>query len=88
MSLKPVTVPTSALIFKDVSVRGYWLSRNINEAPDSPERFQMYDFLSAMAKSGELRAPRHRLVKLKNYKTALEDSMKGFKDGKLIFDLT
>ena len=27
MSLKPVTVPASTLIFNDVKLRGFWLSR-------------------------------------------------------------
>ncbi len=28
MSMQPVSVPTSLLIFKDLRVRGFWMSRD------------------------------------------------------------
>ncbi len=87
MSLKPVTVPTSALIFKDVQIRGYWLSRQIEEGPEDPERFEMYEELGRMAAEGALTPPKHRLVKLEDFEEALSSAMKGFKEGKVIFDL-
>ena len=87
MSLKPVTLPTSALIFKDISVRGYWLSRNVKADPKGVARAGMYDFLGEMARAGELRPPMHELFRLEDYKAALEKTMKGQKEGKVIFDM-
>ncbi len=87
MSLKPVVVPTSALIFKDVSVRGYWLSWQIDSAPDDPGRLSMYEELSAMAAAGELTPPPYELVCMEEHREAIARSMTGYKSGKVIFDM-
>ncbi len=47
----------------------------------------MYDELSAMAAAGHLTPPPHELVRLADYSDALARSMKGFKRGKIIFDM-
>ncbi|CAH2006813.1 unnamed protein product [Acanthoscelides obtectus] len=44
MSREPVTVPTSALIFKDVQIRGFWMTRWSKEA-DSVDRIPMIQSL-------------------------------------------
>ena len=87
MSLKPVTVPTSALIFKDISIRGYWLSRNVKNDPGGEKRRDMYAFLGRMAAGGELRPPRHEMFRLAEFKEVLGKTMKGQKEGKVIFDM-
>jgi trans-2-enoyl-CoA reductase len=33
MSRKPVTVPTSQFIFKDITLKGFWLSKWLEEHP-------------------------------------------------------
>ena len=48
----------------------------------------MYDKLTEMALAGRLSAPKHKLVKLEEFSSALAESMKGFKAGKLIFELS
>jgi trans-2-enoyl-CoA reductase len=87
MSMKPVTVPTSALIFRDVQVRGFWYSRWVRQNEHSPQRAAMYEELAAMAASGELRPPRHKVVALRDYKQVLGEAAKGFKQAKLIFKM-
>lgn len=87
MSMKPVIVPTSSLIFKDISVRGFWMSRWIQENFDSPERIEMYEKLAQMAAQDQLSPPKNELVPLEDFKTVMENSMRGFKNYKYIFDL-
>lgn len=87
MSLKPVTVPTSALIFKDISVRGFWMTKWIEDNFDNPERIQMYEELGDMAAKGILNPPKNIFVPLTEYSDALTNCMKGFKAGKYIFDM-
>jgi trans-2-enoyl-CoA reductase len=88
MSMKPVTAATSALIFKDTQFRGFWLSRwkQQNQAGTSARR-EMEQFLTAIALSGELRPPKHVLVPVSDFKTALVAAQKGKKEGKFILDM-
>jgi hypothetical protein len=58
----------------------------MEENSDSDKLTEMYDQLTELSLKGHLSPPKHRCVDLKDYKTALADSMKGFKFGKLIFD--
>lgn len=88
MSLKPVISPTSALIFKDVSVRGFWMTQWIEDNFDNPERVKMYEELAEMVAKKQLRPPKHILLPLNDYSTVMTNSMKGFKEGKYIFDLS
>jgi len=89
MSLRPVAAPTSALIFKDVSLRGYWLSREVDQAaPGDAARTAMYEELGRMAAEKSLTAPKHVLSKLEDYAEALAEAGSGFKRGKVIFDMT
>jgi trans-2-enoyl-CoA reductase len=53
MSKRPVVVPTASLIFHDVTLRGFWLTRW--SATASPEqRTEMLDALFALVRSGDL----------------------------------
>jgi trans-2-enoyl-CoA reductase len=88
MSLKPVISPTSALIFKDISVRGYWMSQWIEDNFNNPARIDMYQKLAEMAANGQLRPPKNSFVPLCDYKEVMDNCMKGFKNGKYIFDLS
>ena len=88
MSLKPVITPTSALIFKDISVRGFWMSKWIEDNFDNPARGEMYEELAEMAVNGKLSPPKNFFVPLSDYKDVMSNCMKGFKDSKYIFDLS
>ena len=88
MSMKPVTVPTATLIFKDISVRGFWMSQWIKDNFESPERLKMYEELAQMAHEGKLSPPKNILVPMKDYQEIMENTTKGFKGGKYIIDLS
>ncbi len=63
------------------------MSRQIDQDPTSPERYEMYDYLSEMAVAGELTPPKHGLVSLEQHEEALAGAMAGFKHGKVLFDM-
>lgn len=88
MSREPVTVPTSALIFKDLHIRGFWMTQWTKEHYNNPERFQMFDELIKMMLNKELQAPAYKLVKFDNYREALLNTMtiKGMIGKKFILD--
>ena len=82
-----LTAATSSLIFKDISFRGFWMSRWAKENQGSLQIKAMYRYLEEATLSGKLKPSKHTLVSLKDYEKVLQDSMKGFKNGKYIFDL-
>lgn len=75
MSREPVTVATSALIFKDIHVVGYWMTRWSNENAKSSERFSMYRELIDLMRNGKLRAPAFEFVNFDNFKSAIENTL-------------
>lgn len=75
MSREPVTVPTSALIFKDIQVRGFWMTEWSKKHADSLERFEMFEELISMMTNNELRGPAYKLVDFEDFKEALMNTM-------------
>jgi NADPH:quinone reductase-like Zn-dependent oxidoreductase len=56
VSGKPSVVPATQLIFRDISMRGFWLANWFNSAtPDEITR--MYDRLTPLVASGAISAP-------------------------------
>ncbi|KAJ8935101.1 hypothetical protein NQ314_012997 [Rhamnusium bicolor] len=90
MSREPVTVPTSALIFKDIQVRGFWMTRWSKEKANSVERDEMFEELISMMTSNDLHGPAYKLVDFDNYKEALMNTMtiKGMIGKKFILDFS
>ncbi|XP_043281280.1 enoyl-[acyl-carrier-protein] reductase, mitochondrial isoform X2 [Venturia canescens] len=76
MSREPVTVPTSALIFKDLILRGFWMTAWTKENEKSQQRLDMIEHLGKLFESKELRAPPHKLVPLSKYHEAIEKTLK------------
>ena len=87
MSLKPVVAATSGLIFKDIRFQGFWMTRWMKENQGSEASKTMYQDLEQMSTSGALKPSKHELASLSEYSSVLEQSMKGFKKAKYIFDL-
>eukprot|EP01112_Ceratiomyxa_fruticulosa_P013155 TRINITY_DN3679_c0_g1_i1.p1 TRINITY_DN3679_c0_g1~~TRINITY_DN3679_c0_g1_i1.p1 ORF type:complete len:354 (-),score=78.73 TRINITY_DN3679_c0_g1_i1:136-1197(-) len=74
MSREPVQVPTSALIFRNIQLRGFWLTKWLEQHPAS-ERKAMLDELAGYAIDGTLRSYVIRF-RLSDYKYALEENGK------------
>lgn len=90
MSREPVAVPTSALIFKQISLRGYWMSQWVTDHRGDGQREKMYDELINLMISGAFKPVVHKKVALTDYKDVLAGAMniKGMAGHKLIFDFT
>ncbi|XP_047521611.1 enoyl-[acyl-carrier-protein] reductase, mitochondrial isoform X1 [Pieris napi] len=89
MSREPVTVPTSAFIFKDISCRGFWMTA-WNKKAASEAREQMLGEIIKLMLSKELKAPIHKLIKFKDYPEVLKNSLapQGFAGCKYLLDFT
>ena len=83
MSKQPMKVPASALIFKDIRIRGFWMSAwnkthrkpssSISSSADPSQ--EMIDFLCSMIRDGELSTPKLRLVSFDDFQDALKRSV-------------
>ncbi|XP_038994834.1 enoyl-[acyl-carrier-protein] reductase, mitochondrial-like [Hibiscus syriacus] len=73
MSKKPITVPTSHFIFKDLSLRGFWLQKWLG-ADKAKEHRDMLDYLLRLAQEGKLKYEME-LVPFDNFGTALEKAI-------------
>lgn len=90
MSREPMTVPTSALIFKDISLKGFWMTAWTKANMDSKERRVMFDELGALFRQKKLKAPPHKLVPFSQYQEAVMNalSIDGRTGLKYILDMT
>ncbi|CAG9857068.1 unnamed protein product [Phyllotreta striolata] len=90
MSREPLTVPTSALIFKDIQAVGFWMTRWSKENSDSVERLEMFEELISMMTNNDLKGPAYEMVKFDNYSEALMNTMtvKGMIGKKFILDFS
>ncbi|KAJ3379348.1 hypothetical protein HDU84_006727 [Entophlyctis sp. JEL0112] len=68
MSKEPVTVPTSAFIFKGVHLQGFWMTRwnelAASDAEKIVERNSMIDDLCSLVSEGKLKEPHLEMVQI------------------------
>lgn len=88
MSKQPVTVPVSALIFKDVKIRGFWVTQwKRAHSHDGKEFRVMLDELCSLIQQGKLTAPACTELSLHDYHKALDAAMQPFTSSKQILVL-
>ncbi|XP_034946725.1 enoyl-[acyl-carrier-protein] reductase, mitochondrial-like [Chelonus insularis] len=89
MSREPLIVPASALIFKDVMMKGFWMTHWVKKFTDSQVRTDMIRDLTEMFNSKKLQVPANKIIPLSNYKEAMENTLKsdGMTNLKYILDL-
>lgn len=89
MSREPVIVPTASFIFKDIQLRGFWMTRWRKENVNTEQYNRMYDELLQFMKDGKLVAPAYKTLPLNSFKEALKNtiSSKGFIGYKYFLDL-
>ncbi|XP_073702741.1 enoyl-[acyl-carrier-protein] reductase, mitochondrial isoform X1 [Garra rufa] len=86
MAKQPVTVPVSALIFKDVKIRGFWVTRwKRDNKRDEDALRNMLDELCILIRAGKLSAPACTEVSLQDFRKALENAMKPYVSTKQVF---
>ncbi|XP_063242980.1 enoyl-[acyl-carrier-protein] reductase, mitochondrial [Bacillus rossius redtenbacheri] len=88
MSREPVPAHNSLFIFKDLRLRGYWMTAWTNKHAGMPEHLQMKEEVSRMLMDGSLRPPVHKLVPISQYKEAVTSVLRqtGFVGLKYVFD--
>lgn len=86
MAKQPVTVPVSALIFKDVKVRGFWVTQWKRDQSHDGRTFRnMLDELCSLIKQDKLTAPAcNKMHFEKNYQKALETAMQPYTSAKQV----
>ena len=87
MSRKPVTVPTGALIFKEVRVLGYWNTEWNARNHDSPLKRKMVDELCDLMRQGKFLPPPSDVYPLEQYKGAVVAATEGFKPKKVVLEM-
>ncbi|KAM6218004.1 enoyl-[acyl-carrier-protein] reductase, mitochondrial [Rhynchocyon petersi] len=86
MAKQPITASVSLLIFKDLKLRGFWLSQwKKNHRPDQFKELilTLCDFI----RRGQLTAPACSEVPLQDYQHALDTAMKPFISSKQILTM-
>lgn len=90
MSREPLTVPTSALIFKDITLKGFWMTAWTKENMNSKERENMFNQLGILFRDKKMKAPPHKLIPFCQYQEAVINAlnMNGRTGVKYILDMT
>lgn len=85
MGRKPVTVPNGLLIFRDLQIRGLWVSRWIETAP-MDEVHRVYADLAARVAAGKLVQPVDSTYPLEAFQDALARLEAPDRAGKILFE--
>lgn len=90
MSLQPVTISTSSLVFRDLSLEGFSIYKWIINEDNLDEMVKMFNDIIGWYESKKLNMPPYVLVKIENFKYALSNtiSKKGMVGKKFIFDFS
>ncbi len=83
MSRQSLKVPNGMLIFKTLTLRGFWLSR-WQESMSPAETAALYGKLAAMMAAGSLTQQIAASYPLAHYREALEHAARSARDGKVI----
>lgn len=87
MGRQPVKVPNGFLIFKDVRLRGFWLTRWMEVLPADAVR-EVYTALAAMVADGRMVQPVAAGYGLEDIGAALEHAAAAGRGGKVLLRLT
>ena len=86
MSRSSLKVPNKFIIFKDLSLRGYWLTRWMQAASHA----QLHDVmrpLAQMISEGDLTMAVDEVIPLKHFQQAIERAQTDKRNGKVVLDL-
>ncbi|XP_076827921.1 enoyl-[acyl-carrier-protein] reductase, mitochondrial isoform X2 [Brachyhypopomus gauderio] len=79
MAKQPITVPISALIFKDVKIRGFWVTRWKREHKHDDGALQgMLGELCTLIRAGQLSSPACTQVAIQDFHKALGSAMEPY----------
>ena len=85
MSRKPLSLPASMLIFKNISFHGFWVSKWA-EKHTSAERYEMLQDITDLMSQGKLKEPKWTQVQWdeETMKQAVDGGISGFASGKQV----
>lgn len=86
MSRKPLTIPTSPFIFDDITLKGFWLTKWVQDHSIA-ERREMLGEISSLIKSKKLTLFLE-LHKYSEFQHALKVLMEPYNERKIVIDLT
>ncbi len=86
MSRRSIKVPNRHLIFKDITLRGLWVTRWLEHA-DHADIYAVLHPLALMMIDGSLRLAVDRVFPMRDYRAALARATEGGRDGKVLVDL-
>ena len=84
MAKRPLTVPNGLLIFRDLQLRGLWVTRWIEQAPEAEVR-SVYTDLAARVAAGQLVQPIDSTHALEGFPAALARVAAADRNGKVLF---
>jgi mitochondrial enoyl-[acyl-carrier protein] reductase / trans-2-enoyl-CoA reductase len=84
LSGEPCRVAVRETIFRDITLRGFWLARWLREAPPHDIR-AIYERLLGQVADGTLVVPVAATYPLRQYREALRHAGRGGRDGKVLF---
>ena len=84
MGRKPLTLPNGLLIFRDIRVRGLWVTRWVENAP-ADEVHAVYQNLAARVAAGKLHQPVDTTFSLDQFPNALAQLTAPQRSGKVLF---
>ena len=87
MAKRPLKVPNSFLIFKDLRIQGLWLSKWLNST-NRKVMETVYGKLAEMMIHENLHQPIDSIFRPEEIKSAIERSMETGRDGKVLLDFT
>jgi len=85
MSRKPVTIPTSLFIFKDIQLRGFWLTRWVEEH-SREERMKMLQTIFDMVKAQKLTLWLEKWD-FDKFDQALAEALQPYRDRKIVLNM-
>jgi len=83
MSGEPCTIEPEAFIFRDLTVRGFWLASWYRQTPE-PERRALVGEIARLIAAGELHAPVHATYDVTEIKAAVAVAASGGRSGKIL----
>lgn len=83
MARRPLTVPNGLLIFKDLQIRGLWITKWIENAPHE-ELEEVYGQLAGALASGALSMPVDRTYPLGGFSDAIARLSEPDRNGKVL----
>ena len=83
MSGEPCTLAPTVIIFKDITVRGFWLAKWFRTAAPEQQK-ELYGTLTGLIAAGKLSAPIHATYNVKGIKEAVAVAAGGERSGKVV----